>query len=89
MELADAFQHCFFPGFPFLGWLLSRLLGIDVRTALLLISNGCFLLALRAAADYVAERFPDPDHHLATSTLLTLAFFPPGVFFHLVFSSDW
>ncbi len=87
----DSHAHstvAFFPGFPLLGWILSRLLGCDVRIALLLISNGAFLLALRATADYIAERHPDAERELGALTVLALAFFPAGVFYRIAYSES-
>ncbi|MGH8162517.1 MAG: hypothetical protein ACRESR_10365 [Gammaproteobacteria bacterium] len=85
---ADRSNVAFFPVYPLLARATAALTGIRTETALLLVSNACFLCALAVLGLYVEQRGPVPRPRMADCAMLAAAVFPAGCFFRLAYTES-
>ncbi len=76
----------FFPAYPALGYLVSRLFHIRIDLSLLLIANITLAASFILAAHYVAITRRDSDTRLSGYVLLSMGLFPPTFFFRMAYS---
>jgi hypothetical protein len=76
----------FFPAYPLIGGLLSRVTGLKPDLSLLILSNASFLAAMILTARYVSSTRPDEDPRLAHFVLLSMGLTPTSFFFRVAYS---
>ncbi len=78
----------FFPAYPILGRLLSRVTGINVDYSLMIISNVCMILSLYIIIKYHELRHGDKDARLGGFAVIALATLPASLFFRVNYSES-
>lgn len=78
----------FFPVYPTLGAVVSRIFCCDERVALLLISNGCFLAALYVLRLYVTQGERPGCARAADHSIWLYCVLPSSFFFRMAYSES-
>ena len=78
----------FFPLYPLLGRAVAAALPVRMETALLIVSNTSFFLALIVLGLYVRARYRDADANVVDFVLLSACLFPTACFFRLPYSES-
>ncbi len=78
----------FFPVYPALGWVVSKLTGMTAVPALLVVSHVCLLATVGMLLAYVRERHPLASDDVAEMAVLGLCGFPATFFFRMAYSES-
>jgi hypothetical protein len=87
----DAHQQssvAFFPAYPLLSALVSRLTQVPVKGSLHLVSHACLILALYFLLRYLLLRFPDGPRSIWYYAAAAAAFFPTTFYFRMAYSES-
>lgn len=76
----------FFPAYPIAGRLLTNVTGMRTEVSLLVVSNGCLILAFGLLAVYVCERIGGESIERVDFVLLAMGFWPTTLFFRMAYS---
>lgn len=78
----------FFPLYPCLGWILSRLTGLREEISLLLISHSALIGAIALLRQYVRARFQDWPADKCDFALIALLCLPGSMFMRMAYSES-
>ncbi|HLJ95617.1 MAG TPA: mannosyltransferase family protein [Gemmataceae bacterium] len=78
----------FFPLYPLIGSLVSKVTGWSVQLALVVVSHLFFAAALFLLGQYMDRRYGAEQHAERSAALLALSFVPAGMFFHMAYTES-
>lgn len=85
---AEGSYVVFFPVYPTLGWIVTKLTGLTAIPALLVVSQVCLLATSGLLLAYVRERHSASSDEAAEMTVLALCGFPATFFFRMAYSES-